>query len=363
MEKDDKSADSKKSMPSEKSKPSLKSKSSGKEKAKSASAKKSDSGKKKEINWTKLIGVIVAVALIAVIAFLVIMGLGIYKKRWDKDLKDTPVLGSIVRMYPAIWVDSQPITVGDYWTHFDAMKKFFGDQMGVDFESEEGKQMLTELETQVKDKLREEAVISKLLEKQGVEVTQEDLDAEFEKYLDQVKQQAEMAGQEIGNAEEEALKMFEEQFGWNSKEEVLEYAIKPYVEQMKLQEKLEEDGTYKEEAKKVAEDVLQKVKDDPDKFADLAKEYSDDTGSAEMGGELGFFGKGMMVPEFEEAAFAMEPGQISEELVETDYCYDIIKVTEFDEENEQVNASHILIMPFSTWLKVQKEDISISEWL
>ncbi|GEM_PF-2407394 len=359
MEKNESGADAKKSSDSKsvekKKKPEV-SKSEGSKKA-------SGKSPKKEIHWGKLVGVIVAVVLIAVVAFAIIMGLGVYKKRWDKDLKDTPVLGGIVKMYPVMWVDSQPITFGDYWTHVNAMKHFFGNQMGVDFESEEGQQMLGELESQVKEKLRDEAIISQLLKKHGVTVTQQDLEDEFQKYLDQIKQQAEAVGQEIGNAEEEALKMFEQQFGWTTKEEVLEYAIRPYVEQQKLQEKFEEDGGYKEEAKQEAEEVLEKVKADPDKFADLAKEYSDDVQSAEMGGELGFFGKGMMVAEFEEVVFALEPGQISDEVVETEYGYHIIKVLEVDEEKEEIKAAHILIMPFGSWYEKEKEQIDVSEWL
>ncbi len=87
----------------------------------------------------------------------------------------------------------------------------------------------------------------------------------------------------------------------------------------------------KEEAKKKAEEVLSKAKSG-EEFSKLAKEYSEDTVSAENGGELGFFGKGQMVQPFEEAAFSMKVGEISD-LVESDYGYHIIKVT--DKEDRQ----------------------------
>jgi parvulin-like peptidyl-prolyl isomerase len=96
-----------------------------------------------------------------------------------------------------------------------------------------------------------------------------------------------------------------------------------------------------------AEEVLKRVRAGED-FAKLAKEFSSDAGNKDKGGDLGWFGKGAMVPAFEEAAFKLKPGEVSD-LVETQFGLHIIKLDERKTETkdgkpeEQVHARHILI--------------------
>jgi peptidyl-prolyl cis-trans isomerase D len=78
----------------------------------------------------------------------------------------------------------------------------------------------------------------------------------------------------------------------------------------------------KEEAEKLAAE-LRKA---PGRFAELAKRYSQDPGSAEKGGDLGYFGRGMMVPAFEEAAFRQKEGEIGAP-VQSDFGWHVIRVT------------------------------------
>ena len=79
-----------------------------------------------------------------------------------------------------------------------------------------------------------------------------------------------------------------------------------------------------------AESILQKLAQG-ESFADLAKQESDDPGSASKGGDLGFFGKGLMAPEFEASAFSLEKGERSE-IIKTTFGYHIIEVTDIKPE-------------------------------
>lgn len=86
-------------------------------------------------------------------------------------------------------------------------------------------------------------------------------------------------------------------------------------------------------ARSKAAEVLAQVKSAPGDFARLAKTYSQDPGSAEKGGDLGWFGRGMMVKPFEEAVFSLKAGEISD-LVRSDFGFHIIQLVD-------VRAEHV----------------------
>ncbi len=86
-----------------------------------------------------------------------------------------------------------------------------------------------------------------------------------------------------------------------------------------------------------------------EKFSMLATLYSQDPGSAKQGGELGFFSRGEMVGEFEAAAFALKPGEVSP-IVETKFGFHIIQLIE--RRGNMLNARHILLVP-----KVSSDDL------
>ncbi|WP_025162829.1 peptidylprolyl isomerase [Paraclostridium bifermentans] len=118
------------------------------------------------------------------------------------------------------------------------------------------------------------------------------------------------------------------------------------------------DDAKLKENKKLAEDILKQALEGGD-FAQLAKKYSED-GSAQSGGDLGYFGKGDMVAEFEKAAFTLNDGEIYPKVVETQYGYHIIKKTgekemSFDDVKENLKEQLVVEKQNSLIDKLTKE--------
>lgn len=162
------------------------------------------------------------------------------------------------------------------------------------------------------------------------EVTDEELDAKLNEVKEQLGANFEMALAQYQMTEESfkdslKLDLLVEKAAVvdieATEEEIKEY-YDNYKPKVKARHILVED-----EAK--AKEVKKKLDEGGD-FAELAKEYSTDPGSAEAGGDLGWFGPGRMVPEFEEATYALEVNEISEP-VKSEHGFHIIQLTEKEE--------------------------------
>jgi len=113
-------------------------------------------------------------------------------------------------------------------------------------------------------------------------------------------------------------------------------------------------------ARQEAEDILKQLKNGAD-FAELAKKYSNDPGSASKGGDLGWFARGQMVKAFEDAAFALQkPGEISG-IVKTKYGYHIIQLVEKDSKHPRPEAEvkRAKDQAFQKWLEDQRSKAKI----
>lgn len=271
------------------------------------------------------LGVVLGALTIVVLAA-IIFGLGIYRFGWSGD-----IVNKITKVapYPVAFVNWHPIRFSDYAEDTDTLKIFFDSQganLGAPLPTDQ------ELKSQVLDRLVKNELSYQLAKRYDIGVSKDEMEEEMEKIIAQ------------DGSRDDVEKTLQDEYGWGI-DEFKAKVLKPFLVQQKLQEAISKDETLSQEAKKKAEDVLAEIKKGDRSFEDLAKEYGEDS-TAQDGGDLGYFGKGMMVPEFEEAAFALKVGETSR-LVLTKYGYHIIRVEEQirDDNGEvsQVRAGHILI--------------------
>ncbi|MFJ8247768.1 peptidylprolyl isomerase [Peribacillus asahii] len=217
--------------------------------------------------------------------------------------------------------------------------------------------------------------------KQNVTVSDEDIQKELdvltEQYGDEetLKSQLEASGSSMDDLKDDIVQYLQTRKLIEPSIKITDEEIKKYFEENKdslgQAEQVEASHILVED-KATAEEVLKKLKNGGD-FAELAKEYSTDEGSAANGGSLGYFGKGQMVAEFEDAAFKLEVGKISEP-VKTEHGYHIIKVTDKKEakeatlkdSKEQIKETLLtekLQTEYATWLQKKEEEYKITNKL
>ncbi len=192
-----------------------------------------------------------------------------------------------------------------------------------------------ELKDQNGETVLQQLVMRKILEG-NYDVKDDQVQEELDSLKEQYGDQFEMVLQQSGFSDEEEFKevlrlnMLQEK-AVTEDVEVSDEEIKQRYENMQTDLVARHILVQDEET---AKEVKQKLDDGGD-FAELAKEYSTDTGSAENGGDLGTFGVGDMVPEFEKAAYNLEVDEISDP-VQTSNGWHIIQVTERKDAEEEV---------------------------
>jgi len=218
-----------------------------------------------------------------------------------------------------------------------------------------------------------------------ITVSDEEVDQEIAKIKEQVGDQARSSGQDLSNQEayEQALKQN------NITEEELRDDIRENLPVQKVQEKVAGNAEpsekeiqkfyeknkeaqfttpeqrcvkhilFNKDQKQKAEDVKKQLEDGGD-FAKLAKEYSQDPGSAAQGGDLGCLGKGETVPSFEKAAFGAKQGEIVGP-VKTQFGYHILKVT--DVKPKQTRSLQEVESQIRSQLATEKQTEVFSKWV
>ena len=212
---------------------------------------------------------------------------------------------------------------------------------------------------QIMPTLVEFEIASAYAEENGITVSENRVDQEIESIKDQIVEQARSQGMSVGR--EEAFQQALEQAGLT--EGQLREQLREQLPVQKVQERVAGDAQpsqkeverfYKEnkelqfttpeqrcarhilfnkDQKEKAEEVKGQLQNGAD-FAELAKEFSQDPGSAENGGDLGCLGKGETVPAFEKAIFNADKGEIAGP-VETEFGYHVIEVTDVRRKSTQ----------------------------
>jgi foldase protein PrsA len=188
-------------------------------------------------------------------------------------------------------------------------------------------ELYEEMKAQVGEAALQQLLYRKVLSEK-YEVTDEELDKAVNEMKDQYGENFELVLQQNQLKDEEALRdLLRDQLlvekaalkDVEVTEEEVKAKYEEYTPEIRASHILVEDEA-------TAKDIKAKL-DAGEDFAELAKEHSTDPGSAAKGGDLDFFGKGAMVPEFEEAAYALDVNEISEP-VKSQHGWHIIKVTE-----------------------------------
>lgn len=204
-------------------------------------------------------------------------------------------------------------------------------------ESKNGNITKDEFYQELKDRYGEqvlhEMVVTEVLDDK-YEVTEKEIEEEVEKYKEQVGGQFDQALSQMGFKTEEDFRKVVEQSLMQQKAakaeiNVSDEEVQNYYDRMKTEIRASHILVSSEEK---AKEVKQEIEEGNKDFAALAEEYSEGP-SASNGGDLDFFGPGKMTPAFEDAAYDLEKGEVSEP-VKTEFGFHIIKVTDKREKED-----------------------------
>ena len=287
------------------------------------------SGSEKKLSPLKIFGL----SLVAVLVIALGSGIGavVYAVQHHSEKPIVLTFAKMLHLSVAS-INAESVAYADYIEDVRTLKTFY--------RSDAAKSLPPVTDEQISDQVMSRLVINQLIQQIAdtykVRVTADDLTAARKKLLTPFPSEA------------EAEKQLQTTYGW-SIDTYMNKIVGPVLLEQKLQQAVASSTddigkkydteevqashilfnvtSTKDEAKiKIkAEAVLKRAKAGED-FATLAKQFGSDA-TKDTGGDLGWFGHNMMVPEFETAAFALQPGQISPTLVKTQFGFHLIKLT------------------------------------
>lgn len=268
----------------------------------------------------------------ALVVILVAVGL-VLEVRAVKNLSQNSVVVGVAKVLhlSAAKINGDSVLYSDYVSDLQTLNKFYGKNADVPKPTDE------QISDQVISRLLANNLISRLAKEFKVKIGPNDIDT-FKKSL-----------LEKFQTEEAAEKELMDNYGWTMDQYIVK-VVNPILLEQNLQKAFEsstdsnldkyvDDQVHarhilfmvtdpKDDAKvkAQAQSVLNQLKKGAD-FTVLAKQYGSDS-TKDQGGDLGWFGHGEMVPEFEAAAFSLKAGELANQLVKTQFGYHIIKVDE-----------------------------------
>jgi foldase protein PrsA len=251
-------------------------------------------------------------------------------------------------------VNEEEISTALYEEELEKALSSVTAQYAVDWNDPANQGFLPSFQEQVLDQIIDRTLLRQLADEEGISASQEQVDDRITELQTQIEANPNFTDWENFLAEnnlteEEVRDLIADEIAAGMLAE--NHSASEAVEQVHASHILVE-------TEETGQEVLDKLAEG-EEFEALAAEYSTDPGSKDQGGDLGWFPRGMMVPEFEEAAFSLEPGQTSG-LVQSDFGYHIIRVHEKAErELDPALRDQAQQQEFQSWFDAQKAAAAI----
>jgi foldase protein PrsA len=245
-------------------------------------------------------------------------------------------------------VNGQEITWADYEPELTQSLHSVTLQYGVDWNQAENLDLLPAFQDDILQTVVSRTVMRQGVAKEGIEASQEAVDARVAEQMTAI----------VGSGEFSSWEQFLDEYGLTE-----EYFARLMADAVLIDEVSEAHAPSREAEQvharhilvadqETGEQVLARLEAGED-WADLASELSQDTSNKDSAGDLGWFPRGVMVTEFEDAVFSLEPG-VTSDLVQTDYGYHIIQVLEKGMRDvDDATYESMLSQAFQTWLDEQ----------